>query len=158
MPRPKSKTPALDRKRRVAAYVTMNSTATLQQIADALGITKSTVYRDVQELHQQWREQAAADVAVERGLAVHRLNALLMSVWPQAKGGDIRAVKEARELINAIGRIYGVDAPTKLAGPDGVGPVAVTHEHRHFDLSRFDSGEIAALYDLAAKYDSADTR
>jgi hypothetical protein len=49
--------------------------------------------------------------------AVHsaRLEAVLLAFWPTAQGGDTDAARIVLRTLDSLGRLYGLDAPTRVA-------------------------------------------
>lgn len=82
------------------------------------------------------RDDQAAEVSIYRQEAKEQIGELLAGVWPAAttpvtqydddgeptgQSVDLRAVEQARQLIDRLIKLDGLDAPvrTELSGPDG---------------------------------------
>jgi DNA-binding CsgD family transcriptional regulator len=68
-------------------------------IARQLGVNQSTVSRDLAALKDEWRTAAAADVAIEKGLELARLDNLHRAIWPAAISGDPKAIDAALAIM-----------------------------------------------------------
>lgn len=94
---------------------------TIEQIAEAVGRSKSVVHGHLQhaleELDGDQREQASK----YRALAYARLERLLAKAMLKGANGDLKAMREATRLIQAQARLMGFDAPVKLANTDPTG-------------------------------------
>ena len=77
-------------------------------------------------------------VEVQRAEATHRLEALLASVWDKAVDGNhpehLNAVKAAREVIDRVIRLNGLDRPTEM----------ILHTPTHAELERWVAGVLDA--------------
>jgi len=89
------------------------------EVADALGLPSAQIARDQVEVALEAR--AWGDVQGRERMRTEqsaRLERLLRSVWAKATNPDhvehLPAVKVARELIDRLIRLYGLDAPTEV--------------------------------------------
>jgi hypothetical protein len=106
--------------------------ATYRQIGTQLQVSEKTAYYDVQD------ELGRLDLVVKgkaerlRDLEARRLDQLTVALAPGIRGGDPRAVLAAVRVMDRRAKLFGLDAPTKLAGPEG-GPLVskVVHHHHH---------------------------
>ncbi|MBF6332388.1 sporulation transcriptional regulator SpoIIID [Nocardia transvalensis] len=93
--------------------------ATIRAIADKLGVSKTTAHRDVAEaLAEIKREPAQAVLDME----LHRLDAMLLGLYPTAVRGDVKAVLAALKIM---------DRRAKYLGLDNTSPADTGHEARH---------------------------
>lgn len=95
-----------------------------KDIADALGVSISTVGRWVQEGMDQWKKQAvkyAEDIVL---MEEKRLDRMLAGVWSRAKAGDDAAVDRVIKIMDRRAKLLGLDKPSKVAptNPDGSAP------------------------------------
>lgn len=109
------------------------------EVADALGLTSPATARDLVESALEaraWDDVAGRDKM--RTVATARLERLLRSVWGKATNQDdpehLPAVKVARELIDRLARLHGLDAPTEV----------VVHNPSANEIEQWVSGIIAA--------------
>lgn len=85
---------------------------TLEQIAESLGVSYSTVQKD--------SVVAAANIDMTRYLErevnvdIGRLEALIGAYWKRATAGDLNAAKFIRECINQRGLLLGLNAPKRV--------------------------------------------
>lgn len=99
-------------KRRKAAAVRMLSQGmTYQQTADELGYaSKGTVHRLVKDALAEHTVEAVEDLRRREG---DRLDALLHSIWERALAGDLTAAGEARKIIMAGAKLFGLLEPQR---------------------------------------------
>jgi hypothetical protein len=98
--------------------------ATYAAIGKTLGCTEQRAHAlitgELQRLNAE-RCEAAAEVA---RLELERLDALLLAVWPQAKGGDGPAIDRVLSIMARRAKLLGLDMPDKFSRtkPDGTTP------------------------------------
>ena len=103
--------------------------ATYRQIAAQLTVTVQTAYADVQQ------ELGALDATIKgkaerlRDLEARRLDQLTVALAPGIRSGNPAAVGAAVRLMERRARLFGLDAPTQIAGPSGA-PLAVRIVHQ----------------------------
>jgi hypothetical protein len=86
--------------------------ATFDQIAEKLEYAdKSAAYRAVTRALVSTVKPAADEL---RELEVARLDRLLLAVWPDALGGDPRAVANVLKIIDQRAKFLGLHAPTQV--------------------------------------------
>jgi hypothetical protein len=97
---------------------------TYREVGQLMGFSEQRAHQLVtQELQRlnALRAEAAAEVM---RLEAERLDALLAGLWDAAKGGDVAAVDKVLAIMGRRAKLYGLDAPTKVAPttPDGSAP------------------------------------
>ena len=93
---------------------------TYETIAAKIGIAnRGTVHRMV---HQAIRERAARGVEELRRVSYDRLEALILTLWPEVERGDIKAIAAALRVITAEIRLFQLDDVAKrtTGGPKTV--------------------------------------
>lgn len=96
--------------------------ATMQAIADAMQVSRATVFRHVKKALDRLAADELASTARYRALNLARLDRLLMAIWSSATSGkDIAVVREARNLITQENALLGLNAPIKIAHTDPTG-------------------------------------
>lgn len=115
------------------------------EIAERLELSKSTVHGHIK---RSLDELAKADIdrtAAYRALQTQRYEGLLKALWPHATGQievrkvvagkdgttettittalDVKAAREARQVITAMARLLGLEAPIKIAHTDPTGEI-----------------------------------
>lgn len=98
------------------------------EIGRTLGLSRSHAHRLVQAGLADAVEQIGEASEHLRAQEVDRLDALLASVWPQARRANLGAVDRVIKIMERRARLLGLDAPEKkaLGGLDGAPPVAVS--------------------------------
>lgn len=110
---------------------------TLQEIADELGVNKSTICRDIQEAMEH-RIVESVDILVS--MENDQLDFLYRPLVPAIKMGDPKAILAALKIQERRSKLAGLDAPTKthVSGDPGfrivVDPDLLP---QNADLSRF---------------------
>lgn len=98
--------------------------ASIGEIAQALNLSKSTVHGHVKRALTDLAKADQDATARYRALNLQRLDKLLMAIWPSATTGkDIKATREARNLVVAQGKLLGLEAPVKIAHTDPTGEI-----------------------------------
>lgn len=117
----------------------------MAEIAETLQLSKSTVHSHVT---RALRDLAKADLdrtGQYRALATQRYEGVLKALWPHATGSlsittvrttkdgdtitttvpaiDVKAAREVRQLITAMARLLGLEAPIKIAHTDPTGEI-----------------------------------
>ena len=108
-----------------------------------MGINERTAYYDVQT------ELGALDPVIAkkaerlRDLEAARLDRLNVALAAGIKAGTPGAIFAAVKVMERRAKLFGLDAPTKIAGPDGDHPVSIriVHEH-HPSESESTSGRV----------------
>ncbi len=93
--------------------------ANYRQIARELDIANATAYGDVQEELGRLDTRNGQKAERLRDLEARRLDLLTLSLAPGIKLGDPRAISAAVRIMERRARLFGLDAPTQIAGPDG---------------------------------------
>ena len=99
------------------------------QIARQLNIADATAYADVQEELGRLDARNGQKAERLRDLEARRLDQLQLALVPGIKVGDPRAILAAVRIMERRARLFGLDAPTMIAGPEG-GAVAIRIVHR----------------------------
>lgn len=98
-----------ERRQRVALL--RKAGGTLQQIADTVGVNKSTISRDLDHLVKQL-EIGPAQELVTWELAM--LNDAQKSIWAKVTQGHLGAIDQFRKLSESRRKLLGLDAPSKV--------------------------------------------
>lgn len=103
----------LERRSRVAQF-RLGGVRNQRQIAKALGVSVATINRDFKALDAEWRERAAADIAVEKAIDLDRIDRLIMALWDKAaKEGRWLATDRVIALMQHRAKLLGLEAPAK---------------------------------------------
>jgi hypothetical protein len=82
--------------------------ATEPQIAEALGVDKALVHRDIKRVLNDLAEKHVGVADQVRGLQMERYTTLLSRWWPGALGGDETSTKMVLSILHRISEINGV--------------------------------------------------
>jgi len=120
---------AVKRERAVKALDLRIAGATYRQIGAQLDVSEYTAYHDVQD--ELGRLDATLKEKAERlrDLEARRLDALTVSLHAGIRAGDPRAVLAMVRVMDRRAKLFGLDAPTRIAGPEG-DPVTVQIVHQ----------------------------
>lgn len=99
---------ALERRRKAMAMRRAGST--YQEIADALGCTKSRAAAIVREELAKAKEQLFEDCSQILQITADRLEAMLKARWEAAARGDDKAQSAVLAIIDRQARFFGLDA------------------------------------------------
>ncbi len=100
------------RRRKVAAFL-LSGVTDQTAIAKQLNVSQPTISRDVRAIEEQWRGDAAADIAVAKGQDLQRIERLIAALWSDAINGKWLAVDRITSLLGRKAAMLGYDAPTK---------------------------------------------
>lgn len=134
---------ALERRRKVMALRVQGHS--IAEIGDALQLSKSTVHGHIRRALDELAKADIDKTAAYRSLQTQRYEALLKALWPHATGQievrkvsvdkdgttttyvthaiDVKAAREARQLVTAMARLLGLEAPIKIAHTDPTGDI-----------------------------------
>ena len=93
------------------ALALKNSGATYAEIAEALGVSKSTVCTDIRTAIADITKEEAD---IQRQIEINRLDRLQRGVWEKALRGDIPAQQQALRIIDRRCRLLGLDLPQRV--------------------------------------------
>jgi hypothetical protein len=103
--------------------------ATYRQIAAQLAVNERTAYYDVQTELSALDPVIAKQAERLRDLEAARLDRLWLALNPGIKAGQPGAVLAAVRVMERPAKLFGLDALTKIAGPEGDAvPVRIVHE------------------------------
>jgi predicted transcriptional regulator len=104
--------------RRHAILTLRKAGMTEQQIADALGTTKSSVSRTLNMVLREYADAESALAEQVRQVQLARLDDMLASIWKAVRAGNLKAIDRALRIEKLRGDLVGTAAPTR-------------HEHDH---------------------------
>lgn len=116
--------------RRVKALELRKAGLSYRAIAAALDVSEPTAHKDVHTVLARLAKQADGKGEEYRQLELERLDALIASVWSQARGNkkegippDLAAMDRLMRLMQQRARLMGLDAPVTVkhtgTGKDG---------------------------------------
>ena len=134
---------ALERRRQVMALRVQGHS--IAEIGEALHLSKSTVHGHIKRALDELAKADVDRTAAYRALQTQRFEAILKALWPHATGQvqvrsvtttkdgtvtehvttaiDVKAAREARQVVTAMSRLLGLEAPIKIAHTDPTGDV-----------------------------------
>lgn len=108
--------------RRVRALELRKAGGSYRQIATALGVDVATAWDDVQTEMAELRKLAGQAAEDARELELQRLDRWQAKLEGRGiSGGDHRAIAAAVRISERRAKLLGLDAPVKLANPNGTG-------------------------------------
>lgn len=92
-------------------------------IGAAAGCSHVHAWRLITRAMETVNDRTAEDARVLRTLEAERLDAILQGVWDRAAEGDLPAVDRVLKIMERRARLFGLDAPAKVAPttPEGDG-------------------------------------
>lgn len=93
--------------------------ASYRQIARQLDISLAAAYDDVQEELGRLDSLNGEKAERLRDIEARRLDTWTLALAPGIKTGDPRSILAAVRIMERRARLFGLDAPTKIVGPDG---------------------------------------
>jgi predicted XRE-type DNA-binding protein len=133
---------------------------TQAEIAAAVGVTQSTVSRDIKTLVAAWRQEALADVSAMRARELADLDAMereaAVAASVKLSPQELARLLEVRLRIKERrARFLGLDAPQRqeVTGGQG-GPVRYAYDYGHLSDEQLEAEilrEAQAITDRAAK-------
>lgn len=117
----------------------------VREIGELLGLSKSHAHRLLVAGIESAREQVADNADELRAFEIDRLDAMLSSIWPRARRGELPAIDRVLSIQTRRARLLGLDAPEKRehTGPNG-NPIPVASLNVSLDEYRRIAAEIAA--------------
>lgn len=134
---------ALERRRAVMALRVQGHS--MADIAERLELSKSTVHGHIKRALDELAKADVDRTAAYRALQTQRYEGLLKALWPHATGQievrkvtaakdgtvetvittaiDVKAAREARQVVTAMSRLLGLEAPIKIAHTDPTGDI-----------------------------------
>lgn len=83
--------------------------ATYSQIGEQLGITESVAARHVRRAYERLCAETSETTAEMRQIETERLDAMLLSIWPRVRKGELIAIDRALSIHSARSKLYGLE-------------------------------------------------
>ena len=95
--------------------------ASYRQIAQQTGVSHTQAHNDVTKAIADLAKKGEEDAQELRTLEAARLDALFLSVWQQARAGDLKAMDRCLRIMARRAKMLGLDAPEQhwLSGTEG---------------------------------------
>ncbi|MFK0570597.1 sigma factor-like helix-turn-helix DNA-binding protein [Endozoicomonas sp.] len=92
-----------------------------RQIGDQLGVSKTAAYKAVAKALGEVEEETRQMAKLNKTLDLQRLDWIIREAMKQALKGDLQAMDRIMKAIDQRAKIYGFEAPKKIAHttPDG---------------------------------------
>jgi DNA-binding CsgD family transcriptional regulator len=126
------------RDREAQALELRKAGATYAMIAERLEMSESGARKAVTRVLQRLIGTATESAEEVRRLELERLDAMLLAIAPQVRGGNLGAIDRALRIMERRAKMLGTDAPSKVAPttPDGAEP---------WSLDGLSAAEVAAV-------------
>jgi len=85
--------------------------ASYRQIGQQLGVSHQQAHRDVTKAIRDLAKLGEGNARELRILEAERLDALFLSLWPQARVGDLQVVDRTLRIMARRAKLLGLDAP-----------------------------------------------
>ena len=109
--------------RRLKAFDLRKEGQSLRDIGAALNISHVQAGRDVAEIMKELIAETQSEAATYRIMATARLDAMLSALWNKATAGNCRAIEVLIKIEERRAKLWGYDAPIKIAPTDPTGLV-----------------------------------
>jgi len=83
--------------------------ATYSQIGEQLGITESVAARHARRAYERLCAETSETTAEMRQIETERLDAMLLSIWPRVRKGELIAIDRALSIHSARSKLYGLE-------------------------------------------------
>lgn len=113
------------RERELRALELRKAGLTYLQIAQQLGITEQGAHKAVMRTLKRLNERIMEQAAEVRRLELERLDAMLLSLWPQARKGNLGAIDRVLRIMQRRADLLGLDAPKGIDVTTGGEPLHV---------------------------------
>jgi len=107
--------------RRSKALELRKAGASYRQIGAQLDVSMAQAHRDVTRAIANLAKLSEGDAEALRILEEQRLDGLFLSVWSQARAGDLQAIDRCLRIMARRAKLMGLNAPAEwwLSGKDG---------------------------------------
>ena len=95
------------------------------QIAQHLGVSKSTAHKAVIRALDRLNQRIAEEAEQVRRLELERLDVMFRSLWPQVLKGNQGAIDRALRIMERRARLLGLDAAQKVNVQGTIGPPVI---------------------------------
>ena len=82
----------------------------LREIAIQLGVSHETVRKDINEMTDQFIEEARVQHRSMVAMELMRLDDMTFGIWPAARMGDVKAIEAMLKIMERRAKMLGVDA------------------------------------------------
>ena len=84
-------------------------------IARRLGIGRTTLHRDLEQVQAQFRERSATLIQEAKGIQYDRIEAAIAAIWPKVIKGHHASIQALVALLTRQARLLGLDAPQAVS-------------------------------------------
>lgn len=99
--------------RRALACEMRKAGASLQTIADHLGIRVPSVHAHITKAIAQLNAKAETDIEQHREFILRRLDDMTLGIWDKARTGNLKCIDRVVKMDARRAKLLGLDAPTK---------------------------------------------
>lgn len=94
---------------------------TLEAIGAEMGISAQAVHKALTNELARLDEYTTEQVSAMRALEAARLDAATLAIWPKVQDGHLGAIDRLLRIMERRSRLFGLDAPTRIAPTDPSG-------------------------------------
>lgn len=118
-----------------------------ETLAEHFGVSRKTISLDLQAIDNDYRILAARERAMEKGIDLARIDAMIRPLWPQAIAGDLRAQEMMHKWLKRRADILGYDAATATSISVAVGQPTDGNASSGIDFSQLTDQQRMKLYE-----------
>lgn len=134
--------------RRLRSFALRKTGATYRQIAEVNKTSVGTAYSDVSSVLEEIREEVREDAKEVLEMDLHRLDAMMVAIWPSASDGNLNAVDRVLKIIQQRHEMLGPPAPEDM--PES-GAITITQVYMQFKGQPWLRDFIRGYHQLVAK-------
>ncbi len=105
-------------RRRAVAALRLKGVRKQAEVAVLLGVSVGTINADFKALDADFQERAAADIRVEKGIDLARIEAMIASLWDRALDPACKSqtwlIDRVLSLLQHKAKLLGLEAPAKI--------------------------------------------
>jgi hypothetical protein len=109
----RARTATREQRRRIVA-ANLLAGLTVREMAEALGVSKGTVERDLKVIMQRWRDEQLEDTDQVVQMELKRIDVAVNALWDDVKAGKVSAIDRFVRLQEQRAKFLGLYKPTKV--------------------------------------------
>ena len=116
-----SKAMILAEQRKLEALRLASRGMTMREIGERLGVTPQAAHLSLKNALESLADETRGEAERYRELERLRLETCLQGIYEQATNGDLFAIDRVIKISDRLARLYGLNAPTRIAPTDPTG-------------------------------------